>query len=97
MIEQAKFAYSPYGKAFDKKKAIEDQGIKHVEALKPALKALKPEKELESIEVLFPKNMRTDEIKNETYEIKKMEEKLNEKTLKYEQVNINMMVFKNMK
>ena len=41
--------------------------------------------------------MRSDEIKNETYEIKKMEEKLNEKTLKYEQVNINMMVFKNMK
>ena len=36
------------------------------------LKALKLEEELESIERLFPKNMRTDEIKNEIYETKKM-------------------------
>ena len=54
IIEQAKFTYSPLGKAFEKQmKTIEDQGIKQVEALK----ALKPEEnqELETIEMLFPK------------------------------------------
>ena len=40
VIEQAKFAYFPLGKAFEKQiKTTEDQGIKQVEALK----ALKPE------------------------------------------------------
>ena len=39
ILEQAKFAYSPLGKAFEKQtKIIEDQGIKQVEALK----AVKP-------------------------------------------------------
>ena len=77
MIEQAKFVYSPLGKAFEKQtKITEDQGIRQVKALK----ALKPEEELESIEELFPKNMRTDEI----YEIKKWEEKIKRKDLKYE-------------
>ena len=51
MIEQAKFAYSPLGKAFEKQtKAIEEQGKKQVEALKALTK-----EELESIEGLFPK------------------------------------------
>ena len=76
MIEQAKFTYSPLGKALEKqRKTIEDQEITQVEALETlkteeTLKALKPEEneELESIEGLFPKNMRTNEkckIKNE--------------------------------
>ena len=35
IIEQAKFTYSPLGKAFEKQiKTIEDQGQKQVEALK---------------------------------------------------------------
>ena len=35
IIEQAKFTYSPFGKAFEKQmKMIEDQGEKQVEALK---------------------------------------------------------------
>ena len=39
IIEQAKFSYSPLGKAFGKQiKTIEDQGIKQFEALK-ALKS----------------------------------------------------------
>ena len=34
MIEQAKFTYSPLGKAFEKKiKTIEDQGEKQVKAI----------------------------------------------------------------
>ena len=79
MIEQAKFAYSPLRKSFEKQiKTIENQEIKQFEALKH----LKPEEELESIEGLFPKNMRTDEIKNETYEIKKWEEKIKRKDFK---------------
>ena len=59
ITEQAKFTYSPLGKAFEKQiKLIEDRGIKQVEALK----ALKPEEneELESIEGLFPKKMRNN-------------------------------------
>ena len=69
VIDQGKLTYSPLGKAFEKqRKTIEDQGTKQVEALK----ALKPEEnqELESMERLFPKIMRTDEIKNEIDEIK---------------------------
>ena len=62
------------GKALEKqRKKIEDQGIKQVEAWK----ALKSEEnqELESIEGLFPKNMRTNKIKNEIDEIRKWEER----------------------
>ena len=73
-----KFTYSLLGKAFEKQiKAIEDQGIKQIEALK-ALKAVENQ-ELESIEGLFPKKIRNNEIKNEMDEIKKWEEKFKEK------------------
>ena len=73
IIKQARFAYSLFRKAFEKqtKKRVEDQGMKQFEALKAlkpeeALKASKPEEnqELESIQGLFLKNMRTNEIKN---------------------------------
>ena len=47
IIEQARFTYSPLGKAFEKQiKAIEDQGKKQVEALKD----LKSEKQTKPIE-----------------------------------------------
>ena len=78
IIKQAKFTYSLLGKAFEKQiKTIEDQGIKQVEASK----ALKPEEsqELETIEGLFPKKMRNNEIKSGIDEIKKWEEILKEK------------------
>ena len=46
MIEQAKFTYSPLGKALEKqKKIIEEQGKKQVEALE----VLKPERNKEDI------------------------------------------------
>ena len=49
LIEQAKFTYSPLGKAFEKQaKTIEDQGKKQVDALK-SLESLKP-KEIKSKE-----------------------------------------------
>ena len=84
VIEQAKFTYSPLGKALEKqRKIIEDQGIKKVEALKAlkpeeVLKALKAEEnqELESIEENMRKNMRTNKIKKELDEIRKWEEKI---------------------
>ena len=83
IIKQAKFTYSPLGKAFEKQiKTTEDQGIQQVEALK----ALKSEEnqELESTEELFPKRMRNNEIKNERHKIKKLEEIIRRKDLKYE-------------
>ena len=44
ILEQAKFTYSPLGKAFERQiKTIEDQGKKQVEALKP--EDLKPEEQ----------------------------------------------------
>ena len=51
-----------------------------------ALKASKPEEnqELKSIEGIFPKNMRTNEIKNERDEIQKYKKKNTQKHLKYE-------------
>ena len=61
-MEQTKFTYFPLGKHLKNKwKNIEDQGIKQVKALM----TLKPEEnlELESIQELFPKMMRTHEIK----------------------------------
>ena len=72
IIEQAKFTYSPLGKAFEKQIIIEDQGIKQVEVLK-ALKPKENKENIKSIERLFPKEMRTSEIKNEIDEIKKWE------------------------
>ena len=47
IIEQAKFTYSPLGKAFEKQiKTIEDQGKKQVDALE----SLKPKEETKPIE-----------------------------------------------
>ena len=65
-----KVCYSFLGKAFEKQtKIIEEQG-KKVEAVE----VLKPEENKEgikSVKGLFPKGMRTNEIKNEIDEIKK--------------------------
>ena len=87
ITEQAKFTYSPLGKAFEKQiKTFEEQGKKQVEVLK----ALKPEENKEgtkSIEGLFPKDMRTNEIKTVINDIKKWESKIRRKDLKYETKN----------
>ena len=79
IIEKAKFTYSPLGEALEKQiKTIEDQGIKQIEALK----ALKPEEnkeDIKSVEGIFSKGMRTNEIKN-----------IKRKDLKYEIKQIRM-------
>ena len=83
IIEQAKFTYPPVDKAFEKEiKTIEVQGIKQVEALK-ALKLEENKKDIKSIEGMFLKDMRINEIKNDIYEIKKREEKIKQEDLKY--------------
>ena len=82
IIEQAKFTYSPLGTGFEKQiKTIQDQGTKHVEALK----ALKPKEnqELETTEGLFRKKIRNNKIENEIDEIKKCEKRNKRKDLVY--------------
>ena len=70
IVVQAKFTYSPSGKAFEKQiKAIKDQGKRQVEALK----GLKPEKKTKSIEGIFSEGCESLEIKNELNEIKEFE------------------------
>ena len=72
IVEQAKFTYSPFGKALEKQmKAIKDQGERQVEALK----GLKPEKQTKSIEGNFSEGYESIEIKNELNEIKEYEKK----------------------
>ena len=59
VIEQAKFTYSPLGKAFAKEiKTIQEQGIKQVAALK-ALKSNENRQGIKSIDGIFPKEMTT--------------------------------------
>ena len=75
IIEQAKFTYSPLGKAFEKQiKIIEYQVIKQFEALK-ALKTEENKEDIKSNKGIFTKGMRTKEIKNQIYEMEKSEEK----------------------
>ena len=84
MKEETKFACSQFEKVFEKQTKInKGQGKKQV----GALKVLKPEVDLESIKGIFPKNMRTDEIRNEIYKIKIWEEKIKEQDLKYKTRN----------
>ena len=70
IIEQAKFTYSPLGKAFEKQiKTIEDQGKKQVDALN----TLKSNNQL-TIEDVIPKNaLNNDEAKKQLDKIKEIE------------------------
>ena len=58
IIEQAKFTYSPSGKAFEKQvKTIEDQGQKQVDAFEKQIKAIEDQeqKQVEALKDLNPK------------------------------------------
>ena len=81
IIEQARFTYSPLGKAFEKQtKTIEDQRQKQVEALN----TLKSNNQL-TIEAVIPKNaLNNDEAKKELNKIKEIEENVDRKKLVYE-------------
>ena len=70
MIEQAKSTYSPLSKAFEKQiKMIQNQGQKQVKALEVLKPEENKEEEIKPVEGHFPKEMTTNEIKNEIDEI----------------------------
>ena len=78
IIEQARFTYSPLGKAFEKQITIEDQGQKQVDALN-TLNTLKSNNQL-TIEDVIPKNaLNNDEAKKELDKIKEIEENIDRK------------------
>ena len=81
IIEQAKFTYSPLGKAFEKQvKIIEDQGKKQVDALN----TLKSNNQLIT-EDLIPKNaLNNDEAKKELDKMKEIEKNVDREKLIYE-------------
>ena len=80
IIEQAKFTYSPLGKAFEKQiKTIEDKGQKQIDALE----CLKPKEQTKSIEEIFPEGYDSVEIKNELNKIKEYEKKVNRDNIIY--------------
>ena len=85
IIEQAKFTYSPLGKAFEKQtKSIEDQGKKQVDALK----SLKPsDKELTPIKDFIPEENQNPEINNEMKRIEEEEKKVNRNKMVYKATN----------
>ena len=89
MIEQAKFTYSPLGKAFEKQiKTIEDQGEKQVEALKD----LKPKEQTKAIEgesssQSKAKKIFSDLIKERESMINKLYESVDYNNLKFEYVS----------
>ena len=91
IIEQARFTYSPLGKAFEKQiKTIEDQGKKQVEALN----TLKSNNQL-TIEDVIPKNaLNNDEAKKELDKIKEIEKNVDREKLIYE-INEYTYIFKN--
>ena len=80
IIEQAKFIYSPLGKAFEKQiKTIKDQGEKQVEALN----TFKSDNKL-TIEDAIPKNaFNNDEAKKELDKIKEIEDTIDREKLVY--------------
>ena len=85
IIEQAKFTYSPLGKAFEKQtKTIEDQAKKQADALE-SLKA--SDKELPSIKDLIPKENLNPEIINEIKRIEEEEKKVNRNKMVYKATN----------
>ena len=80
IIEQAKFTYSPLGKAFEKQiKTIEDKGQKQIDALE----SLKPKEQTKSIEEIFLEGYDSVEIKNELNKIKEYEKKVNRDNMIY--------------
>ena len=73
IIEQAKFTYSPLGKAFEKQtKTIEDQGKKQIKAIQDNKKQLTNTQEV-TIKNIIPENILNDEAKKEIGRISKIE------------------------
>ena len=85
IIQQAKFTYSPLGKAFEKQtKTIEDQGKKQVVALE-SLKA--PDKKLTSIKDFIPMENLNPEIINKIKRIEEIEKQVDRTRMVYKATN----------
>ena len=85
IIQQAKFNYSPLGKALEKqKKTIEDQGEKQVAALE-SLKG--SDKKLPSIKDFIPTENLNPEIINEIKRIEELEKKVDRNKMVYKGTN----------
>ena len=81
VIEQAKFTYSPLGKAFEKQtETIEDQGEKQVNALKPLESS---DKQLPSIKYFISKERLNPEIVDEMEKIEEEERKVDRSNVVY--------------
>ena len=87
IIEQAKFIYSPLGKASEKEiKTIEEQGKKQIEALE----VLKPITKKLTIKDSIPENTLSEEAKNEPNKIKEIEKRYMEKIYIIKRINIHI-------
>ena len=85
IIQQAKFNYSPLGKAIEKQiKTIKDQGEKQVVALE-SLKA--PDKKLTPIKDFIPMEKLNPEIINEIKRIEEIEKKVDRNKMLYKGTN----------
>ena len=73
IIEQAKFAYSPLGKAFEKQ----------IEKQVGAIKSLDPSNKLKQIEGIFPKNLMNNLIRAKLKEIVELQDIINKDDLDY--------------
>ena len=77
IIEQAKFTYSPLGKAFEKQiKTIEDQGEKQIKAIRNNTKEV-------AIKNIIPENILNDEAKKEIDKISEIEKTVDTEKLVY--------------
>ena len=78
IIEQAKFPYSPVGKAFEKQtKTIEDQRKKQIKALENRAEKRFLDTNKKLIASLFPKDVLNEKATYELNKMVKMENKLN--------------------
>ena len=84
IIEQAKFTYSPLGKAFEKQtKTIKDQGEKQIKAIQDNNKQLAKIQGV-TIKNTFPQNILNDEAKREIDKILEIEKTVDREKLVYE-------------
>ena len=83
IIEQAKFTYSPLGKAFEKQtKAIKDQGEKQIKAIQDNKKQLTNTQEV-TIKNIIPENILNDEAKKAIDKISEIEKTVDREKLVY--------------
>ena len=84
IIEQARFTYSPLGKAFDKQiKTIEDQGKKQVDALNTLKSDNNKKLEIKNKDIIPKSAFANDEAKEEINKITEIEKTIGREKLVY--------------